>query len=43
VWLGLIGLGVAALACVGVGLLWAGRPAELPADEDEDEPAAPDR
>jgi len=34
VWLGVIAIGVAALALVGVGLLWASRPMTLPGDDD---------
>lgn len=34
VWLGLIAIAVAALAALGTGLLWSGRPTALPADDD---------
>lgn len=33
-WLGLVAIGVSILAVVGVGLLWATRPARLPADDE---------
>jgi len=35
VWLGVIAIGGAALALVGVGLLWASRPMALPSDDDD--------
>jgi hypothetical protein len=34
VWLGLIAIGIAALAALGTGLLWASRPVALPPDDD---------
>lgn len=34
VWLGVIAVGLSALACVGVGLLWSSRPMTLPTDDD---------
>ena len=36
IWLGVIAIGVSALAAVGVGLLWSTRPARLPEDDEED-------
>ncbi len=39
VWPGVIGIALGALALVGVGLLWASRPATLPPDGPEDGPA----
>jgi hypothetical protein len=33
IWLGVIAIGIAALAAVGVGLLWSTRPARLPEDD----------
>jgi uncharacterized protein YcnI len=33
IWLGIIAIGIAALAAVGTGLLWGTRPARLPPDE----------
>ncbi len=35
IWLGVIAIGVAAMALVGVGLLWASRPMTLPSDDDD--------
>ncbi len=35
VWLGLVAIGIAALAALGVGLLWSSRPATLPPEEIE--------
>jgi hypothetical protein len=40
-WPGVIGVALGALALVGVGLLWASRPATLPADGPGDVDAAP--
>lgn len=37
VWLGVIAIGIAALAAIGTGLLWSSRPATLPADDDSGE------
>ena len=37
VWLGVIAIGISALAMLGVGLLWSTRPARLPADDDDDD------
>lgn len=34
IWLGLIAIGIAALAALGTGLLWSSRPAALPGDDD---------
>jgi uncharacterized protein YcnI len=34
IWLGIVAIGVAGGAAVGVGLLWATRPARLPEDEE---------
>ncbi|MGD9570443.1 MAG: DUF1775 domain-containing protein [Thermoleophilia bacterium] len=34
IWLGVIAIGVAALALIGVGFLWSSRPARLPEDEE---------
>lgn len=34
VWLGVIAIGLAAFACVVVGLLWSSRPMPLPLDDD---------
>jgi hypothetical protein len=34
IWLGVIAIGIAALAAVGVGLLWSTRPARLPEDDE---------
>jgi uncharacterized protein YcnI len=34
IWLGVIAIGVAALAALGTGLLWSTRPARLPEDEE---------
>jgi uncharacterized protein YcnI len=34
IWLGLIAIGLAALACVAVGLLWSSRPMRLPPDDE---------
>ncbi len=36
IWLGVIAIGVAALALIGVGLLWSNRPARLPGDDEGD-------
>ena len=35
IWLGVIAIGISALAAVGVGLLWSTRPARLPEDDEE--------
>lgn len=35
VWLGIIAIGISALAALGVGLLWSTRPARLPGDDDK--------
>ena len=35
VWLGVVAIGIAALAALGVGLLWSSRPATLPPEEIE--------
>jgi len=35
VWLGVVAIGIAALAVLGVGLLWSSRPAPLPPEETE--------
>jgi uncharacterized protein YcnI len=35
VWLGLVAIAIAALAALGVGLLWSSRPARLPPEEPE--------
>lgn len=35
VWLGIAAIAIAALAALGVGLLWSGRPAQLPPEEPE--------
>lgn len=34
IWLGVIAIGISALAMLGVGLLWSTRPARLPADDE---------
>ncbi len=34
IWLGVIAIGIAALAAIGTGLLWSSRPATLPSDDD---------
>ena len=34
IWLGVIAIVIAALAALGVGLLWSTRPARLPEDEE---------
>lgn len=34
VWLGIIAIGISALAALGVGLLWSTRPARLPGDNE---------
>ena len=34
IWLGVIAIGIAGLAALGVGLLWSTRPVSLPEDED---------
>jgi uncharacterized protein YcnI len=34
IWLGVIAIGIAALAAIGVGLLWSTRPARLPEDDE---------
>lgn len=36
IWLGVIAVGLSALACVAVGLLWSNRPMELPEDDEPD-------
>jgi uncharacterized protein YcnI len=36
IWLGVIAIGLAALACVAVGFLWSSRPMALPDDDDSD-------
>jgi hypothetical protein len=33
IWLGVIAIGISALAALGVGLLWSTRPARLPEEE----------
>lgn len=35
VWLGIVAIGIAVLAALGVGLLWSSRPASLPEEPDE--------
>lgn len=35
IWLGVIAIGISALAAVGVGLLWSTRPARLPEDDED--------
>lgn len=35
IWLGVIAIGIAALAALGVGMLWSTRPARLPGEEPE--------
>jgi uncharacterized protein YcnI len=35
VWLGVVAIGIAALAALGVGALWSTRPARLPGDDGE--------
>ena len=37
-WAAIIGIALGALALVGVGMVWASRPAELPPDGPDDEP-----
>ena len=37
IWLGVIAIGIAALAVVATGFLWSTRPATLPADDEEDD------
>ena len=35
IWLGVIAIGIAALAVLAIGFLWSTRPATLPADEED--------
>ncbi|MGE0028920.1 MAG: DUF1775 domain-containing protein [Thermoleophilia bacterium] len=37
IWLGVIAIGISALAVVATGFLWSTRPATLPEDDEEDE------
>ena len=37
IWLGVIAIGISALAMVAVGFLWSTRPATLPLDDDQDQ------
>jgi Domain of unkown function (DUF1775) len=37
IWLGVIAIGIAALAVLATGFLWSTRPATLPEDDEEDE------
>jgi uncharacterized protein YcnI len=39
IWLGVIAIGIAALAVLATGFLWSTRPATLPEDDEEDEEA----
>ncbi len=38
IWLGVIAIGIAALAMLATGFLWSTRPATLPADDEDDAP-----
>ncbi len=35
IWLGVIAIGISALAALGVGMLWSTRPARLPGDDED--------
>jgi hypothetical protein len=37
IWLGVIAIGISALAMLAVGFLWSTRPATLPLDDDDDQ------